>query len=99
LRSLARLARRDPDRVIEVSWGRPPSAGYEVDIELRGYDRKGLQKDVVGVISNTASYHRLVQPHVCANRRGGDALHLAGARFRAVVDSPAGLFVPLSLTA
>jgi GTP pyrophosphokinase len=54
--SLARLARRDPDRVIDVSWGRPASQAYEVDIELRGYDRKGLQKDVTGVISN-AGHH------------------------------------------
>jgi GTP pyrophosphokinase len=54
--SLARLARRDPDRVIDVSWGRPASQAHEVDIELRGYDRKGLQKDVTGVISN-AGHH------------------------------------------
>ena len=52
--SLARLARRDPDRVIEVEWGRAAAQAYEVDIELRGYDRKGLQKDVVGVISNAS---------------------------------------------
>ncbi|WP_426702321.1 RelA/SpoT family protein [Rhodanobacter sp. Col0626] len=54
--SLARLARRDPDRVIEVSWGSAASQAYEVDIELRGYDRKGLQKDVTGVISNAATH-------------------------------------------
>jgi GTP pyrophosphokinase len=50
--SLARLARRDPDRVIEVSWGHAAAQAYEVNIQLNGYDRKGLQKDVVGVISN-----------------------------------------------
>ncbi len=50
--SLARLARRDPDRVIEVSWGQAAAQAYEVTIQLNGYDRKGLQKDVVGVISN-----------------------------------------------
>jgi GTP pyrophosphokinase len=50
--SLARLARRDPDRVIEVEWGRAPAQSYQVDIELRGYDRKGLQKDVTSLISN-----------------------------------------------
>ena len=50
--ALARLARRDPDRVIEVSWGRVPAQAYQVDIELHGYDRKGLQKDVTAVISN-----------------------------------------------
>jgi GTP pyrophosphokinase len=54
--SLARLQRRDPDRVIEVSWGRAAGQPYQADVELRGYDRKGLQKDVTGVISN-ASVH------------------------------------------
>jgi len=50
--SLARLARRDPDRVIDVNWGQADAQAYEVTIQLNGYDRKGLQKDVVGVISN-----------------------------------------------
>jgi GTP pyrophosphokinase len=54
--SLARLARRDPDRVIEVSWGSAASQAYEVDVELRGYDRKGLQKDVTSVISNAQTH-------------------------------------------
>ena len=54
--SLARLARRDPDRVIDVSWGSAASQAYEVDIELRGYDRKELQKDVTGVISNAGAH-------------------------------------------
>ena len=53
--SLARLARRDPDRVIEVSWGKANAQAYEVDVELRGYDRKGLQKDVAGIISNAGT--------------------------------------------
>jgi len=52
--SLARLARRDPDRVIDVEWGSAAAQAYEVDIELSGYDRKGLQKDVAGVISNAS---------------------------------------------
>ena len=50
--ALARLARRDPDRVIEVTWGRASAQAYQVDIELHGYDRKGLQKDVTAMISN-----------------------------------------------
>jgi GTP pyrophosphokinase len=52
----ARLARRDPERVIDVSWGTAASQAYEVDIELRGYDRKGLQKDVTGIISNAGTH-------------------------------------------
>ncbi|NID15556.1 RelA/SpoT family protein [Luteibacter yeojuensis] len=58
--SLARLARRDPDRVIEVGWGRVDVQNYEVDVELRGYDRKGLQKDVATTINN-------VGPHIVAS--------------------------------
>jgi GTP pyrophosphokinase len=58
--SLARLARRQPERVIEVSWGRVEVQAYEIDIELRGYDRKGLQKDVTNMISNTG-------PHIVAS--------------------------------
>jgi GTP pyrophosphokinase len=54
--SLARLIRRDPDRVVEVSWGHAASQAYQVDVALRGYDRKGLQKDVTGAISNASVY-------------------------------------------
>jgi GTP pyrophosphokinase len=53
--SLARLARRDPDRVIDVEWGRAAARSYQVDIELRGFDRKGLQKDVTSLISNVGT--------------------------------------------
>jgi GTP pyrophosphokinase len=58
--SLASLARRQPERVIEVHWGKVDVQAYEVDIELRGYDRKGLQKDVTNTISNTG-------PHIVAS--------------------------------
>jgi GTP pyrophosphokinase len=58
--SLSRLARRSPERVIEVDWGRVEVQNYEVDIELRGYDRKGLQKDVATTINN-------VGPHIVAS--------------------------------
>ncbi len=58
--SLARLARRNPERVIDVSWGRVDVQNYEVDVELRGYDRKGLQKDVATTINN-------VGPHIVAS--------------------------------
>jgi GTP pyrophosphokinase len=50
--SLARLARRDPERVIAVEWGGGAPQSYEVDTALSAYDRKDLQKDVTGVISN-----------------------------------------------
>jgi GTP pyrophosphokinase len=54
--SLARLARRDPDRVIDMEWGKASAQAYEVEIELHGYDRKGLQKDVTSMISNAGTH-------------------------------------------
>ncbi|WP_199100213.1 bifunctional (p)ppGpp synthetase/guanosine-3',5'-bis(diphosphate) 3'-pyrophosphohydrolase [Dyella sp. ASV21] len=54
--SLARLAHRDPDRVIDVDWGKASAQAYEVDIELHGYDRKGLQKDVTSLITNLGTH-------------------------------------------
>lgn len=53
--SLTRLARRDPDRVIEVTWGRAGDKAYQVDIGIRGYDRKGLYKDIASVITTAAT--------------------------------------------
>ncbi len=65
--SLARLAQRDPDRVIEVSWGSASVRAYQVDVALRGYDRKGLQKDVTGVISNANTHIVASSSRVFAN--------------------------------
>lgn len=56
--SLAHLRARDPNRVIEVEWGRTHAQSYEVDVVLRGYDRKSLHKDVTTVIT-AASAHML----------------------------------------
>ncbi len=50
---LARLARRDPERIIEVEWGEASTYAYQVDIGISGYDRKDLYKDVVASISST----------------------------------------------
>ncbi len=72
--SLARLARRDPDRVIDVEWGSASAQAYEVDVELHGYDRKGLQKDVVGVISN-ASIHIIASSSRMFARTGEVEMH------------------------
>jgi GTP pyrophosphokinase len=39
-----------------VEWGKAAARAYEVDIELSGYDRKGLQKDVTSLISNMGTH-------------------------------------------
>ncbi|MHC1479690.1 RelA/SpoT family protein [Frateuria aurantia] len=54
--SLERLANRYPERLIDVSWGHSAATSYEVDIEVRGYDRKGLQRDVTTVISHVGTH-------------------------------------------
>lgn len=51
--SLARLALREPDRVIDVTWGAVGTRAYEVEIVVRGYDRKNMQRDVTDVVSNS----------------------------------------------
>ncbi|MBS0590602.1 MAG: bifunctional (p)ppGpp synthetase/guanosine-3',5'-bis(diphosphate) 3'-pyrophosphohydrolase [Proteobacteria bacterium] len=49
--SFARLRARDPGRAIQVEWGGVRKADYDVDLVVRGYDRKGLHKDVGNVIA------------------------------------------------
>lgn len=49
---LERLRARDASRLIEVEWG-TAAQSYEVDVLLRGYDRKGLLKDVTAAIAAT----------------------------------------------
>jgi len=49
--SFARLRARDASRAIEVEWGGAKSQSYEVDVRVRGYDRKWLHKDVTNVIA------------------------------------------------
>ena len=50
-KSLQNLSLREPDRLIQVEWGGRGGQAYEVDILVRGYDRKGLLKDVSSAIS------------------------------------------------
>ncbi len=52
---LARLARRDPDRIIDVEWGEAGARAYQVDIGVQGYDRKHLHKDIVATISSAGT--------------------------------------------
>ena len=49
--SFARLRARDASRAIEVEWGGAKSQSYEIDVLVRGYDRKWLHKDVTNIIA------------------------------------------------
>jgi len=48
---VASLRERDADRVVEVTWGKRPATSYEVDVVVRGFDRKWLHKDVSNAIA------------------------------------------------
>ena len=48
---LAALRERAPDRVVAVEWGLRSERSYDVDIVVRGYDRKWLHKDVSNAIA------------------------------------------------
>ncbi len=50
-KQLARLRDRDAGRVIEVEWGERKEHAYEVNVVVRGYDRKWLHKDITNVIA------------------------------------------------
>ena len=48
--SLLRLAAASPQRVLPVEWGMA-GGGYEVDVQIRALDRKGLLKDITTLIA------------------------------------------------
>jgi GTP pyrophosphokinase len=45
------LAKRQPERVIEVAWGREPDAHYPVEIFVLAHDRQGLLRDITEVLA------------------------------------------------
>lgn len=46
------LKESEPNRMIEVSWGREPSFSYPVDVVIEAYDREGLLRDITLVLAN-----------------------------------------------
>jgi len=66
---LAKLRERDASRVIAVEWGRRREASYEVDIVVKGYDRKWLHKDVTNAIA-AANAHVIAVDARVDERRG-----------------------------
>ena len=50
--SVLQLAGREPERIIQVSWGPVPVQTYPVDIVIRAYDRSGLLRDVSQLLLN-----------------------------------------------
>lgn len=61
---LQRLRTLDPDRVIEVAWGGGGQQAYDINVLVRGYDRKWLHKDVTNVIAAANVYMIAVNARV-----------------------------------
>lgn len=77
------LAAREPERVIEVTWGETSQSFYPVDVSVRAHDRPGLLRDlsevfarlrlnVVGV--NTQSRQSLAHMVFTVEIKGGESL-------------------------
>lgn len=50
--TVLQLSGREPERMIQVSWGPVPVQTYPVDILIKAYDRSGLLRDVSQVLLN-----------------------------------------------
>ncbi|MBU1330025.1 MAG: GTP diphosphokinase [Gammaproteobacteria bacterium] len=50
--AVLQLSGREPERIIQVSWGPVPVQTYPVDIIIRAYDRSGLLRDVTQMLLN-----------------------------------------------
>jgi len=50
--TVLQLSEREPERVIQVSWGSEPVKTYPVNVVIRAYDRSGLLSDILQVLFN-----------------------------------------------
>lgn len=51
-RSLERMRRLQPARVLSVEWGDAGEHGFSVDIIVQAYDRRGLVRDISGLVAD-----------------------------------------------
>jgi len=51
-RSLERMRRLQPARVLSVEWGDAGEHGFAVDIIVQAYDRRGLVRDISGLVAD-----------------------------------------------
>ena len=68
--SVLQLAGREPERIIQVSWGPVPVQTYPVDIVIKAYDRSGLLRDVSRTATVTAMEDTTLPPAVLARLSG-----------------------------
>ncbi|TGG91097.1 GTP diphosphokinase [Natronospirillum operosum] len=50
--NLLQLRNSEPERIIEVSWGREIRHAYPVDVMIEAHDRTGLLRDIMMVLAN-----------------------------------------------
>ena len=70
------LAKRAPERLIAVAWGRPRSAGgelYAVDVSVEAADRQGLLRDISEVLAKEKMNVSGVKTQSVKDARGGTA--------------------------
>lgn len=51
--ALKRLAQSHPERLIPVEWGTGNDRAFPVDINVRAFDRRGLVRDITGVLADS----------------------------------------------
>jgi GTP pyrophosphokinase len=54
--ALQRLLAKNPERLLPVEWGDRGNASYSVDVQVRGFDRKGLLKDIANLIAQQGAH-------------------------------------------
>lgn len=79
------LHARNPERVIDVSWGEPTDESYPVELELEAYNRQGLLRDVSGIL---ADEHTGIESVNTSTSRDGTEARMA---LRVLVPGLAGL--------
>jgi GTP pyrophosphokinase len=50
--NLRRMREKQPDRVVAVAWGKDATQLYGVEIHILAYDRRGLVRDITGLLAD-----------------------------------------------
>ncbi len=66
--ALQRLLAREPDRLLPVEWDERGDGSYSVDVQVRGFDRKGLLKDLANLIAQQGVHVLAVNSRMDAAR-------------------------------
>jgi GTP diphosphokinase / guanosine-3',5'-bis(diphosphate) 3'-diphosphatase len=69
--NLAHMIKKDPDRVVEVSWGQAAERTHPVHIRVQAYDRSGLLRDIANLLAGERI--NMLDAHATTGNKG----HLA----------------------